>query len=93
MSGIVNGLSRQSTIDIDIRKQIFIKYGNNITDVDAFLQNLGEPFSDIAERKEITYIPVEDKKLLDALRKVGYIIKYLFTPGNKMYYVRNEFIK
>lgn len=93
MSGIVNVLSQQSSIDIDIRKQIFIKYGNNITDVDAFLQNLGEPFSDIAERKEITYIPVEDKKLLDALRKVGYITKYLFTPGNKMYYVRNEFIK
>lgn len=93
MSGIVNVLSQQSSIDIEIRKQIFIKYGNNITDVDAFLQNLGEPFSDIAERKEITYIPVEDKKLLDALRKVGYITKYLFMPGNKMYYVRNEFIK
>lgn len=93
MSGIVNVLSQQSSIDIDIRKQIFIKYGNNITDVDAFLRNLGEPFSDIAERKEITYIPVEDKKLLNALKKVEYITKYLYTPGNKMYYVRNEFIK
>ena len=93
IQGIVNVLSEQSKIDINIRKQIFIKYPNYITDLNAFLQKLGEPFSDIAERKEITYIPVEDKKLLDTLKRVGYITKYLFTPGKNMYYVRNEYIK
>lgn len=90
---IVNVLFKQPSIDKKIRKQIFIKYAGYITDVNIFLQNLGEPFSDIAERKEITYVPIEDKKLLDALRKVGYITKYLYTPGKKMYYVRDEYIK
>ena len=90
---IMNYLVQQPSVNASTRKQLFIKYANVITDIEPFLKSLGEPFSDIAERKEITYIPVEDKKLLDALRKVGYITKYLFTPGNKMYYVRNEFIR
>ncbi len=90
---IMNYLVQQQSIDVSDRKHLFIKYANVIKDIEPFLKSLGEPFSDIAERKEITYIPVEDKKLLDALRKVGYITKYLFTPGNKMYYVRTEFIK
>ena len=93
MQGIVNVLSQLSSIDIDIRKQIFIEYGNYITDVNAFLQNLGEPFSDIAERKEITYISTEDKELLDALKRVGYITEYRYTPGNRKYYIRDEYIK
>lgn len=93
VQGIVNVLSQLSSIDIDIRKQIFIEYGNYITDVNAFLQNLGEPFSDIAERKEITYISTEDKELLDALKRVGYITEYRYTPGNRKYYIRDEYIK
>ena len=87
---IVNVLSQQSSIDKKIRKQIFIKYASYITDVKTFLQNLGEPFSDIAEGKEITYIPTEDKKLLDCLKTQGYISTYKYTPGNKHYYVRGE---
>ena len=90
---IINFLVQEPSVNASTRKQLFIKFANVITEIDSFLKNLGEPFSDIVERKEITYISVEDKKLLDALRKVGYITKYLFTPGNKMYYVRNEFMK
>lgn len=90
---IMNYLVQQKSIDVSERKQLFIKFANVITDIEPFLKSLGKPYSDLVEREEITYIPTEDKKLLDALRKVGYIIKYLFTPGNKMYYVRNEFIK
>lgn len=90
---IMNYLVQQKSIDVSERKQLFIKFANVITDIEPFLKSLGKPYSDLVEREEITYIPTEDKKLLDALRKVGYITKYLFTPGNKMYYVRNEFIK
>lgn len=90
---IMNYLVQQQSIDVSDRKHLFIKYANVIKDIEPFLKSLGEPFSNIAERKEITYIPVEDKKLLDTLKRVGYITKYLFVPGNKMYYVRNEFIK
>lgn len=90
---IMNYLVQQKSIDVSERKQLFIKFANVITDIETFLKSLGKPYSDLVEREEITYIPTEDKILLDALRKVGYITKYLFTPGNKMYYVRNEFIK
>lgn len=64
-----------------------------ITDIEPFLKSLGKPYSDLVEREEMTYIPTEDKKLLNALKEVEYITKYLFVPRNKMYYVRNEFIK
>lgn len=90
---IMNYLVQQPSIDASTRKQLFIKYANVITDIEPFLKSLGKPYSDLVEREEMTYIPTEDKKLLNALKEVEYITKYLFVPGNKMYYVRNEFIK
>lgn len=90
---IMNFLVRQPSIDTSTRKQLFIKFANVITDIEPFLKSLGKPYSDLVEREEITYIPTEDKKLLETLRKVEYITKYLYTPGNKMYYVRDEYIK
>lgn len=90
---IVNVLSQQSSIDKKIRKHIFIKYASYIMDVQAFLQNLGEPFSDIVAGEKITYIPTADKTLLDALKRVGYITEYRYTPGNRKYYIRNEYIR
>lgn len=90
---IMNYLVQQQSIDVSDRKQLFIKYANVITDIEPFLKSLGKPYSDLVEREEITYIPTEDKKLLDTLKRVGYITKYLFTPGNNMYYVRSEYIK
>ena len=90
---IMNFLVRQPSIDAATRKQLFIRFANVITEIEPFLQNLGEPFSNLVEKEEITYIPKEDKELLDALKKVGYITKYLYTPGNKKYYIRNEYIK
>lgn len=90
---IMNYLVQQPSIDASTRKQLFIKFANVITDIEPFLKSLGKPYSDLVEREEITYIPTEDKKLLETLRKVEYITKYLYTPGNKMYYVRDEYIK
>ncbi|MEE1253639.1 MAG: hypothetical protein UHJ11_01105 [Paludibacteraceae bacterium] len=90
---IMNFLVQQKSIDVSERKQLFIKFANVITDIEPFLKSLGKPYSDLVEREEMTYIPTEDKKLLNALKEVEYITKYLFVPGNKMYYVRNEFIK
>lgn len=90
---IMNFLVQQKSIDVSERKQLFIKYANVITDIEPFLKSLGKPYSDLVEREEMTYIPTEDKKLLNALKEVEYITKYLFVPGNKMYYVRDEFIK
>lgn len=90
---IMNFLVQQKSIDVSERKQLFIKFANVITDIEPFLKSLGKPYSDLVEREEMTYIPTEDKKLLETLRKVEYITKYLYIPGNKMYYVRNEFIK
>lgn len=90
---IMNFLVQQKSIDASTRKQLFIKYANVITDIEPFMKSLGKPYSDLVEREDITYIPTEDKKLLETLRKVEYITKYLYTPGNKMYYVRDEYIK
>lgn len=90
---IINFLVQQPSIDASTRKQLFIKFVNVITEIDSFLKNLGKPFSDIVEKKEITYISTEDKKLLDALKRVGYITEYRYTPGNRKYYIRYEYIK
>lgn len=90
---IINFLVQQPSIDASTRKQLFIKFVNVITEIDSFLKNLGKPFSDIVEKKEITYISTEDKKLLDALKRVGYITEYRYTPGNRKYYIRDEYIK
>lgn len=90
---IMNYLVQQPSIDASTRKQLFIKFANVITDIEPFLKSLGKPYSDLVEREDITYIPTEDKKLLNALRKVEYITEYRYTPGNRKYYVRNEFIK
>lgn len=90
---IMNYLVQQPSIDASTRKQLFIKFVNVITDIEPFLKSLGKPYSDLVEREEITYIPTEDKKLLNALKKVEYITEYRYTPGNRKYYVRNEYIK
>lgn len=84
---------KYQSIDVSERKQLFIKFANVITDIEPFLKSLGKPYSDLVEREEITYIPTEDKKLLNALRKVEYITEYRYTPGNRKYYVRDEYIK
>ena len=90
---IMNFLVQQKSIDVSERKQLFIKFANVITDIEPFLKSLGKPYSDLVEREEITYIPTEDKKLLNALKKVEYITEYRYTPGNRKYYVRDEYIK
>ena len=90
---IMNYLIQQPSIDASTRKQLFIKFANVITDIEPFLKSLGKPYSDLAERKEITYISTEDKELLDALKRVGYITEYRYTPGNRKYYIRDEYIK
>ena len=90
---IMNYLVQQPSIDTSTRKQLFIKFANVITDIEPFLKSLGQPYSDLVEREEITYISTEDKKLLETLRKVEYITEYRYTPGNQKYYVRDEYIK
>lgn len=90
---IMNYLVQQQSIDVSDRKQLFIKYANVIKDIEPFLKSLGKPYSDLVEREEITYIPTEDKKLLNALKEVEYITEYRYTPGNRKYYVRDEYIK
>lgn len=90
---IINFLVQEPSVNASTRKQLFIKFANVITEIDSFLKNLGEPFSDIVEKKEITYISTEDKKLLDVLKRVGYITEYRYTPGNRKYYIRDEYIK
>ena len=90
---IINFLVQQPSIDASTRKQLFIKFVNVITEIDSFLKNLGKPFSDIVEKKDITYFSIEDKKLLDILKSIGYIAEYRYTPGNRKYYIRDEYIK
>lgn len=90
---IMNFLVQQPSIDASTRKQLFIKYANVITNIEPFLKSLGKPYSDLVEREDITYIPTEDKKILNALKKVEYITEYRYTPGNRKYYVRDEYIK
>ena len=72
-TNIIEYLSLQKALTIDIRKQIYIKYAQYIKDITAFLTNLEEPYSSLLQKDIDTYIPMEDKVFLNTLKEHQHI--------------------
>lgn len=89
---IINSLVQQQSIDVSIRKQLYIKYANSVTDIVAFLQKLGSPYMNLIEGHGNVHIPKEDKNLLNVFRLKGYILKSRYTPWNNKYYIQREWM-
>lgn len=89
---IMNSLIQHQSTDVLIRKQLYIKYANSVTEIVAFLQKLGSPYVDLIEGRGNVHIPKEDKSLLNVLKSKGYISKSRYTPWNNKYYVQREWM-
>lgn len=89
---IMNFIVKQQSISLSNRKQLYIKYASSITDIKPFLQNLGKPFSELADGTGKVHIPQEDKQLLDTLRRKRYVLKCQYSPWNKKYNIMREWI-
>ena len=72
-TNIIEYLSLQKALTIDIRKQIYIKYAQYIKDITAFLTNLEEPYSSLLQKDIDTYIPMEDEVFLNTLKEHQHI--------------------
>ena len=72
-TNIIEYLSRQRALTIDIRKRIYIKYAQHIKDITTFLTNLEEPYSSLLQKDIDTYIPMEDEVFLNTLKEHQHI--------------------
>lgn len=72
-TNIIEYLSLQKALTVDIRKRIYIKYAQYIKDITAFLTNLEEPYSSLLQKDIDTYIPMEDKVFLNTLKEHQHI--------------------
>lgn len=67
-TNIIEYLSLQKALTVDIRKRIYIKYAQHIKDITTFLTNLEEPYSSLLQKDIDTYIPMEDEVFLKTLK-------------------------
>ena len=72
-TNIIEYLSLQKALTVDIRKRIYIKYAQYIKDITAFLTNLEEPYSSLLQKDIDTYIPMEDDVFLNTLKEHQHI--------------------
>jgi hypothetical protein len=72
-TNIIEYLSLQKALTVDIRKRIYIKYAQYIKDITAFLTNLEEPYSSLLQKDIDTYIPMEDEVFLNTLKEHQHI--------------------
>lgn len=72
-TNIIEYLSLQKALTVDIRKRIYIKYAQCIKDITAFLTNLEEPYSSLLQKDADTYIPMDDKVFLNTLKEHQHI--------------------
>lgn len=72
-TNIIEYLSLQKALTVDVRKRIYIKYAQYIKDITAFLTNLEEPYSSLLQKDIDTYIPMEDEVFLNTLKEHQHI--------------------
>ena len=72
-TNIIEYLSLQKALTVEIRKRIYIKYAQYIKDITAFLTNLEEPYSSLLQKDIDTYIPMEDEVFLNTLKEHQHI--------------------
>lgn len=72
-TNIIEYLSLQKSLTVDIRKRIYIQYAQYIKNITAFLTNLEEPYSSLLQKDIDTYIPMEDEVFLNTLKEHQHI--------------------
>lgn len=72
-TNIIEYLSLQKALTVDIRKRIYIQYAQYIKNITAFLTNLEEPYSSLLQKDIDTYIPMEDEVFLNTLKEHQHI--------------------
>ena len=89
-TNIIEYLSLQKALTIDIRKQIYIKYAQYIKDITAFFTNLEEPYSSLLQKDIDTYIPIEDEVFLKTLQEHQYIGRFKKRRNRELWIIKKD---
>ena len=87
---LIDHLAIQHELPIDVRKTIFIKYPQYVTDIKVFLTNLGEPYSFLALKDRDTDIPRTDTAFLRVLKANSYIGRFTKRPKRELWMIKKE---
>ena len=89
-TNIIEYLSLQKALTVDIRKRIYIKYAQYIKDITAFLTNLEEPYSSLLQKDIDTYIPMEDKVFLNTLKEHQHIGSFKKRRNRELWIIKKD---
>ena len=89
-TNIIEYLSLQKALTIDIRKRIYIKYAQYIKDITAFLTNLEEPYSSLLQKDIDTYIPMEDEVFLNTLKEHQHIGPFKKRRNRELWIIKKD---
>lgn len=89
-TNIIEYLSLQKALTVDIRKRIYIKYAQYIKDITAFLTNLEEPYSSLLQKDIDTYIPMEDEVFLNTLKEHQHIGPFKKRRNRELWIIKKD---
>ena len=89
-TNIIEYLSLQKALTVDIRKRIYIKYAQCIKDITAFLTNLEEPYSSLLQKDADTYIPMDDKVFLNTLKEHQHIGPFKKRRNRELWIIKKD---
>ena len=89
-TNIIEYLSLQKALTVDIRKRIYIKYAQYIKDITAFLTNLEEPYSSLLQKDIDTYIPMEDEVFLNTLKEHQHIGSFKKRRNRELWIIKKD---
>ena len=87
---LIDHLAIQHELPIDVRKTIFIKYPQYVTDIKVFLTNLGEPYSSLLQKDIDTDIPIEDDVFLKTLQEHQYIGRFKKRRNRELWIIKKD---
>ena len=89
-TNIIEYLSLQKALTVDIRKRIYIKYAQYIKDITTFLTNLEEPYSSLLQKDIDTYIPMEDEVFLNTLKEHQHIGPFKKRRNRELWIIKKD---
>lgn len=87
---LIDHLAIQYELPIDVRKTIFIKYPQYVTDIKVFLTNLGDPYSSLLQKDIDTNIPIEDEVFLKTLQEHQYIGRFKKRRNRELWIIKKD---
>ena len=87
---LIDHLAIQHELPIDVRKTIFIKYPQYMTDIKVFLTNLGDPYSSLLQKDIDTNIPIEDEVFLKTLQEHQYIGRFKKRRNRELWIIKKD---